>query len=107
MATPISTKEIAALQTKYPNNIFVLVDTSSKNTLPPLDKRKYIVPKDMLVGGFLFMLRKRISLPPEKAMYFFVENVLPPTTTKMGDLYHVHGKDGYLRVTLAAESTFG
>jgi GABA(A) receptor-associated protein len=104
---PVTEKEISALREKYPNNIFVFVEKSGKTDLPPLDKHKYIVPKDMTLGSFMFMLRKRITLPPEKAMYLFVGNMLPPSMTRMGELFAQHGSDGYLKITIAAESTFG
>ena len=32
---------------------------------------------------------KRISLRPEDALFFFVNNVIPPTSATMGSLYQV------------------
>jgi GABA(A) receptor-associated protein len=108
MATKsVTAKEIATLQAKYPGSVLVFVEKGAKSDLPPLDKQKYIVPRDMVIGSFLFMIRKRISLPPEKAIYIFINNTLPPSTAKMGELFTLHGKDGYLRMVVAAESTFG
>jgi hypothetical protein len=31
------------------------------------------------VGQFVYVIRKRIKLSPEKAIFIFVKNVLPPT----------------------------
>ena len=45
--------------------------------------------------------RKRISLRPEDALFFFVNNVIPPTSATMGSLYQViiyFFTTGFLRV---------
>ena len=54
-----------------------------------LDKKKYLVPSDLTVGQFYFLIRKRVSLRPEDALFFFVNNVIPPTSATMGSLYQV------------------
>ena len=41
--------------------------------------RRYLVPADLTVGQFVYVIRKRIKLSPEKAIFIFVNNVLPPT----------------------------
>ena len=40
---------------------------------------RYLVPSDLSVGQFVYVIRKRIKLPPEKAVFLFVNNALPPT----------------------------
>ena len=39
------------------------------------------MPADLTVGQFVYVIRKRIKLSPEKAIFIFVNNVLPPTGT--------------------------
>lgn len=39
------------------------------------------MPSDLTVGQFVYVIRKRIKLSPEKAIFIFVKNVLPPTGT--------------------------
>ncbi len=41
--------------------------------------RRYLVPADLTVGQFVYVIRKRIKVSPEKAIFMFVKNVLPPT----------------------------
>lgn len=38
-----------------------------------------MVPSDFTVGQFVYMIRKKIKLTEEKAIFIFVNNVLPPT----------------------------
>ncbi|RZS09093.1 hypothetical protein BHM03_00040134, partial [Ensete ventricosum] len=40
---------------------------------------RYLVPADLTVGQFVYVVRKRIKLSAEKAIFIFVKNTLPPT----------------------------
>ena len=37
------------------------------------------MPADLTVGQFVYVIRKRIKVSPEKAIFMFVKNTLPPT----------------------------
>ena len=65
------------------------MEKSPKARVSDLDKKKYLVPSDLTVGQFYFLIRKRIHLRPEDALFFFVNNVIPPTSATMGALYQV------------------
>jgi hypothetical protein len=54
----------------------VIVEKAEKSDIPDLDKKKYLVPADLTVGQFVYVIRKRIKLSPEKAIFVFVNNVL-------------------------------
>ena len=91
---------------KYPNRIPVICDVSK--TLPDLDKHKYLIPEDLDAGQFMYVIRRRINLEPEKAMYFFVNNKLLQANTFMSQIYEKHkDEDGFLYVYACAETTFG
>lgn len=40
---------------------------------------RYLVPADLTVGQFVYVVRKRIKLSADKAIFVFVKNILPPT----------------------------
>jgi len=103
----VGAKELETLHKKYPNHVCVFVQPNKAVDMPPLDKHKYLVPKDLTVGAFIFMIRKRMTLPPEKALFIFVNNTLPTSSSTLAELYAAHGSDGYLRVQYAGENTFG
>lgn len=67
----------------------VIVEKAPKARINDVDKKKYLVPSDLTVGQFYFLIRKRIHLRPEDALFFFVNNVIPPTSATMGSLYQV------------------
>ena len=78
------------IRRKYPDRVPVIVEKAPKARIGDLDKKKYLVPSDLTVGQFYFLIRKRISLRPEDALFFFVNNVIPPTSATMGSLYQVN-----------------
>lgn len=93
---------------KYPDRIPVIVENADNSGLPPLDKNKYLVPHDLTVGQFAFVIRKRIKLEPEKAIFMFVNNTLPPTAMLMSQLYKENSeKCGFLYISVQSENTFG
>jgi len=86
----------------------VIVERAEKSDIPVLDKKKYLVPADLTVGQFVYVIRKRIKLNAEKAIFIFVNNVLPPTAALMNAIYEEHkDEDGFLYVTYSGENTFG
>uniref|UniRef100_A0A0E0QFB7 Autophagy-related protein n=1 Tax=Oryza rufipogon TaxID=4529 RepID=A0A0E0QFB7_ORYRU len=69
---------------------------------------RYLVPADLTVGQFVYVVRKRIKLSAEKAIFIFVKNTLPPTAALMSAIYEENkDEDGFLYMTYSGENTFG
>ena len=49
----------------------------SGSQIVDIDKRKYLVPSDITVAQFMWIIRKRIQLPSEKAIFLFVDKTVP------------------------------
>lgn len=94
---------------KYPDRIPVIVEKNQNNNINDIDKNKYLVPNDLTVGQFIYVIRKRIKLSPEKAIFIFVgDNVLPANTSLMSTIYDFYkDEDGFLYITYSGENTFG
>ncbi|EWM23068.1 autophagy protein, partial [Nannochloropsis gaditana] len=73
--------EAEKILSKYPDRIPVICEKADRSEIPDIDKKKYLVPADLTVGQFTYVIRKRIRLPPEKAIFIFVNNYIPPTCT--------------------------
>ncbi|KAK8560841.1 hypothetical protein V6N13_026276 [Hibiscus sabdariffa] len=100
--------EAARIREKYPDRIPVIVEKAERSDIPNIDKKKYLVPADLTVGQFVYVIRKRIKLSAEKAIFIFVDNVLPPTGAIMSAIYEEKkDEDGFLYVTYSGENTFG
>jgi len=78
----------------------VICEKVEKSDIATIDKKKYLVPADLTVGQFVYVIRKRIKLSPEKAIFIFVDEVLPPTAALMSSIYEEHkDEDGFLYIT--------
>jgi len=101
-------EEAKRIRTKYPERVPVIVEQSRGSSLQELGNKKYMVPHDITVGQFIYVIRKRIRLSADKSMFVFVRDVLPPTAALMSSVYdEFRDADGFLYVTYSEESTFG
>lgn len=55
----------------------VIVEKVCGSQIVDIDKRKYLVPSDITVAQFMWIIRKRIALPSEKAIFLFVDKTVP------------------------------
>ncbi|CAK9158008.1 unnamed protein product [Ilex paraguariensis] len=114
--------EAARIMEKCPDRIPVIVERAERSDLPDIEKKKYLVPADLTVGHFVYIVRKRIELSPEKAIFIFVKNSLPSTgkinaypllirfvaAAMMSAIYEENkDEDGFLYATYSGENTFG
>ena len=92
---------------KYPNRIPVIVERFGDD-VPDIDRSKYLVPEDLTMANFMYVIRKRIKLEPEKAIYLFVDNKIMTGIDFISVIYErYHDEDGFLYVKYSGESTFG
>ena len=56
----------------------MICEKADRSDIPDIDKKKYLVPADLTVGQFHYVIRKRIKLAPEKALFLFCSNSIPP-----------------------------
>ena len=94
---------------KYPNRIPIIVEVSKNRTKQlSIDKHKYLVPIDLTLGQFIYVIRKRVKLSPSDALFIFVNNIIPPTSNTIGEIYNKYkDKDRFLYFKISSENTFG
>ena len=102
-------KESENILQKYPNRIPAIVEKFSKcKNIENIDKIKYLVPDDLTIGQFVFVIRKRLKLTPDKAIFLFINNRLIPSHTLMAKVYEDEkDKDNFLYMCYSGENTFG
>jgi len=85
-----------------------VVEKLPKSQIPDIDKRKFLVPNDITIAQFMWIIRKRIQLSPEKAIFLFVNKTMPLSSATMGEIYADHkDEDSFLYVAYGGENTFG
>ena len=94
---------------KYPDRVPLIIKPSeSDRDAFPIDKSKYITPRDLTLLQLQQIIRKRIHFPPEKALFMFINNKIYPITSFIGPIYDTNkDADGFLYITYCQESTFG
>jgi GABA(A) receptor-associated protein len=92
---------------KYPDRIPVIVEPTAGCKLT-IDKYKYLVPADLTIGQFIFVIRKRLKMQAEKALFLFVGGSIPASSASMATAYDAYkSKDGFLKIRFAEENVFG
>ncbi|KAF1335399.1 Autophagy-like protein 8, partial [Globisporangium splendens] len=72
------------------------------------DRIPVLVPADLTVGQFVYVIRKRIKLSPEKAIFIFINKRASANCALMSNIYEEQKDvDGFLYITYSGENTFG
>lgn len=102
-------KQAADIRQKYPNRIPVICEKSEKSNIAVMDKKKFLVPKDITTGQFLYVIRKTMNMAPSEALFLLTEKgSLPPTSSTLNDICTKNiSDDGFLYLIYTSENTFG
>jgi GABA(A) receptor-associated protein len=100
--------ESKRIRTKYPDRIPVIMEKHQSSTIPTLSQTKFLVPSNLVVSQLLYVIRKRIKLNPNEALFIFVNDTLPSSSMDVMSLYNTQAQpDGFLYITYSNENTFG
>lgn len=101
-------EEAERIRSRYPKRIPVVCEVHPRSTIGPLDKNKYLVPEDLTIGQFSYVIRRRLKLKPETAVFILINNTFPSTSTEMFYLYdEFKDESGFLFCQVSGENTFG
>jgi GABA(A) receptor-associated protein len=85
-----------------------MVKSTTKPTLPDLDKNKYLVPLDITIGQFAYIIRKRIRLCPSTAMFLLINNTIVASGSTIAEAEKKYvNEDGFLYIHYTTENCFG
>ena len=95
---------------RNPGRVPVIVERVRGNeSISLIDKSKFLVPEDLSLGQLQAVIRKRIKLTEEHAMFLFVNHQTLPATAVLSNVYKSNkdAEDGFLYITYAGENAFG
>eukprot|EP00043_Microstomoeca_roanoka_P000917 m.29952 g.29952 ORF g.29952 m.29952 type:complete len:130 (-) comp10564_c0_seq1:2560-2949(-) len=105
------------IKQKYSDRIPVIAEKFKKSNLPDIEKKKYLLPEDLTVNQFHYVIRQRVKLMPDQALFTYVMHektpgkpkpILPSATSKMGDIYQQYqDEDGFLYMIYANDDVYG
>jgi GABA(A) receptor-associated protein len=100
--------ESTKILNKYSDRIPIICEQKLNDNTPLIDKTKYLVPNDITIAQFLYVIRKRMKLSSEKALFICIGNCIPSSTLTVLSAYDQYqDEDGFLYVTYTSENTFG
>lgn len=92
------------IKLKYNDRIPIIIDSINFN----LEKHKYIVPKDMIIGNFIQMIKTKISLLPEQSIFLLCNNRLLNGSDLINVIYEKYkDEDNFLYIVISLENVFG
>lgn len=101
-------EESTRIRNKYPDRIPVIVEKLWKSHMNDIDRNKFLVPSDLTVGQFVYVIRKRIRMEAEKALFIFVNKQIPCNGMNISQVYSTHrNSDGFLYLEYSEENVFG
>ena len=100
-------RSINKILSKYPDRIPVIIKKGNKEA-PDIDRHKFLVPKDITMSSFTFVIRQRVKLKPDEALFIMVNNTLVNQSEIMSSIYKKYkSNNGSLYLVYSNESTFG
>jgi len=102
--------ESSKIREKYPDRIPVICEKDPKSKIGSIDKTKYLVPADLTITQFSYIIRKKLELEKSKALFLLVSGKHSPTgESVMSDVYSQFkdSEDGFLYITYTGEETWG
>ena len=105
----VRSQESAKILAKYPDRIPLIVEKSpGNNILPQISKSKFLVPSDITITQFMFIIRKYLKLEPSVSIYLCCAGVIPNAGESINNVYIQHkDSDGFLYLFYTGENTFG
>ena len=102
------------IRSKYPNRYPIMVDRLNGDD-PKLDRHKFLVPSEFNVGQLIYVVRTRMKIRPEIALYFFSYDPFTKQTTgsltpsmDVSQLFIENcSNDHYLYIGYTSETAFG
>jgi len=84
---------------KYPERVPIILENCTNSGLPPIDKVKYLVPQDLSVTQFIYVIRKRLKLDKKQDIYLYIGNHVPNYHETFSDIYNCYkDDDGFLYI---------
>jgi GABA(A) receptor-associated protein len=102
--------EASRVLEKYQDRVPIIVERSktADRTCPIIDKKKYLVPIDLTMGQFIYIIRKRLKLQDDKAIFLFVNKNIVSASRIIGEVYEINKDiDKFLYMQYSFENTFG
>ena len=103
-------RQFDKIKREYPTKIPIILEKASNCTLNKNIKSKYILSYDLTMAEFMSIIREKLELESEKALFFLADNRYSLLGNDiLGEIYEKYKdkEDGFLYVTYTDEVIYG
>lgn len=96
------------LKLQFPDRVPIIIDSKYETHKKP--RSRYLCPKDITFGEFIYLLRRNIHLHPKKSIFLMTynTNILLSCTLLMENIFQDNmSEDGFLYLVYCEENAFG
>ena len=92
-----------------PGKIAIICEKAPKSNIAEIDKSKFLINDDITFQQFSFVIRNRLNIGKEEALFFLVNGKKVLTgNDEMSEIYSKYKEeDGFLYIAYAAEEIWG
>ena len=99
--------ESSRLKMQYPDRVPVIIEFD-KVIHKNIKKERFLVPTDLTMGQFMFVIRNQLRLEPAEAIFFICRNTQLPNTYIFSEIHEKYAeKCGHVFMRVYKENTFG
>ena len=101
-------RQYKRIQKLYPDRIGIIVNKVKGSKAPNLDKNKFVTPPDITMAHFVQVIRKRLKMNQEEALFVFVNKSIPCMSHTISQIHsEFKSESGLLLMEYTLENTFG
>ena len=102
-------EESTKIKEKHTDRLPIIVTKGDTANISNIEKSKFLAPRDLTLGQFLHVIRKRIKLNENEALFLFINgSILPNNSDSIENTYNTYkDEDGFLYITYCNENVFG
>ena len=101
--------EFQKVMQSNPGKIAIICEKDPKSHIKDIEKSKYLVASDISLNQFTLMIRNRLKIEKEAALFLLVNGKKSLTgDDTMADVYNKYkSEDGFLYIAYASEQVWG
>ena len=98
------------IKSEYPEKVPIIIERAKNCTINKIIKTKYILTNTLTMAEFIKIIRGKLEIEPERALFFLVNGKNTVSTNdSLGQIYDVYKdkEDGFLYMTYSEEVVYG
>ena len=103
-------RQFDAIKKEYPNRIPIILERLYNSSLNSNIKSKYILSNDLTMAEFMNIIREKLKISPETALFFLAKGKYNLTGNEiLGEIYDKYkdNEDGFLYIFYSEEEIYG